>query len=947
MRTAFKIFKRDLKRILVNPVAVVVAIGVCIIPSLYAWFNILANWDPYENTSTIPIAVVIEDKGAEVGSLGEINAGDMMREQLEENDQLEWTFVDDEDEAVEGVKAGTYYAAFVVPEDFTSSLSDVLDGDTEKAHIAYYVNEKVNAVAPKVTDTGSTTLESEISSQFVETAMKTVVEKLQTASGDAITNADEAVASVVTDLNDVQSLIKDLSSNLSTATSTLQSARDTVSSARATLKTVSGSSSSLSAALSESMGTLATTRTQTQTLGATLSGALGTSISTVTGISSQANKEIGTICGLVGSAQGQLDGAISSVDSLNTNTVANLKTSIDRVYVKVNAMDDSAVPNKAEILKALDVASDVLNELSNYNTSQIQGLKDAANSVKESTDAVSGLSSSVNDAISSSASSMSALQGTLSSSTIPELSNALDDFSTVGGQLVGTANALGPMISQVDSALSQLDGMLSSASSSISGASDSLNSAADKVGSLSTDAAAIQSAENFQLLKNILNLDAEQVGEAVGSPVDMVTQAIYPVENYGSGVAPFYTNLALWVGGFVLVAIYKLEVDDEGIGKFKPWQGFFGRWLLMNLLGQVQALICCIGDICLGIQCLDPVAFVFAGMVESFVYVFFIYAISVAFKHIGKAIAVLLVILQIPGASGTYPIEMMPGFFKAVHPWLPFTYGINAMREAIAGYYGDYYLVNLLILLLFLVPALLIGVTARRHLLNINALFDRRLGDTDLMITERVGMNEAHFRLSTLIKIMMNSGEYKEVFMARAAKFELMYPTLVRRGFAALIWVPLVLVALLFILPAKFAMLILWIVSLVAICTFLIVVEYFHERIGKKIALADMSREELYSLMNEELRQEFMAFAPIDKILLDKKTDGTDDEAAASEADLPEMDTAVLDSAFEAGETAELGETADLSAADETVELGSADADATTEFGDTKTPEDSSKGGEA
>ena len=946
MRTAFKIFKRDLKRILVNPVAVIVAIGVCIIPSLYAWFNILANWDPYENTSTIPIAVVIEDKGAEVGSLGEINAGDMMREQLEENDQLQWTFVDDEDEAVEGVKAGTYYAAFIVPDDFTSSLSDVLDGNTDKAHITYYVNEKVNAVAPKVTDTGSTTLESEISSQFVETAMKTVVEKLQTASGDAITNADDAVQSIVTDLTDVQNLIKDLSGNLSTANSTLQSARDTVSSARATLKTVSGSASSLSAALSESMGTLATTRTQTQTLGAALSSALGTSISTVTGISSQANKEIGTICGLVGSAQGQLDGAISSVDSLNTNTVANLKTSIDRVYVKVKAMDDST-PNKAEILTALDTASDVLNELSNYNSSQIQTLKDASNSVKESTDAISGLSSSVNDAISSSASSMSALQGTLSSSTIPELSNALDDFSTVGGQLVGTANALGPMISQADSALSQLDGMLSSAASSISGASDSLNSAADKVASLATDASAIQSAENFQLLKNVLNLDAEQVGEAVGSPVDLVTQAIYPVENYGSGVAPFYTNLALWVGGFVLVAIYKLEVDDEGVGKFKPWQGFFGRWLLMNLLGQVQALICCIGDICLGIQCLDPVAFVFAGMVESFVYVFFIYAISVAFKHIGKAIAVLLVILQIPGASGTYPIEMMPDFFKAVHPWLPFTYGINAMREAIAGYYGNYYLVNLLILLLFLIPALLIGVTARRHLLNINALFDRRLGDTDLMITERVGMNEAHFRLSTLVKIMMNSGEYKEVFMARAAKFELMYPTLVRRGFAALIWVPLVLVALLFILPAKFAMLILWIVSLVVICTFLIVVEYFHERIGKKVALADMSREELYTLMNDELRQEFMAFAPIDKILLDKKTEDIVDEAAASEAGLPEMDTAVLDSSFEAGETDGLGETAELSAADETVELGSADADATVELGGAETPEDSSKGGEA
>ena len=130
MRTAFKIFKRDLKRILVNPVAIVIAIGVAIIPSLYAWFNILANWDPYENTSTVPIAVVIEDEGANIGDMGYINAGDMIEDQLKENDQLAWTFVDSEDEALDGVKAGTYYAAFVVPSDFTASLGDVLDGDT-------------------------------------------------------------------------------------------------------------------------------------------------------------------------------------------------------------------------------------------------------------------------------------------------------------------------------------------------------------------------------------------------------------------------------------------------------------------------------------------------------------------------------------------------------------------------------------------------------------------------------------------------------------------------------------------------------------------------------------------------------------------------------------------------------------------------------------------------
>lgn len=868
MRTAFKIFRRDLKRILANPVAIVIAIGVAIIPSLYAWFNILANWDPYENTSTVPIAVVIEDEGAQIGDMGEINAGDMIEEQLKENTQLGWAFVDDEQQALDGVSAGTYYAAFVVPRDFTATLGGVLDGKTDQARIAYYVNEKVNAISPKVTDTGSTTLETQIANQFVEVAASTIVEKVQGLSGRVLDGADDAVASATQDLTNVQTLLSGLADDLDGTQGLIASARDTVSSARGTLSQIKGTSTSLSSALSTSMGTLSQTRTQAQQLGAQLSSALGTSISTVSGISSRANYDIGLITGDIGWAQGQLDGAISQADALNTNTFATVRAALVDVRSKVNAAVPDGTPGKDESLAAIDSAISSLDALSAQTSGQIEHLKGVSSSIKGANDSVRNLSTSVNDAVQSSAQTLSGMQGTLAT-TLPALSNSLDAFADAGGQLVGLTGALSPMLDQADGTLAQLDTVLSQSSDAVSKTSGSLRDAASSVGGLATDVSAIQSAETFSLLKDALDLDADQVGQFMGSPVDMVSQAIYPVENYGSGVAPFYTNLALWVGGFVLVAIYKLEVDEEGIGKFKPWQGFFGRWLLMNLLGQLQAIICCVGDIMLGIQCLNPVAFVFAGMVQSFVYVFFIYAISVAFKHIGKAIAVLLVILQIPGASGTYPIEMMPNFFKAVHPWLPFTYGINAMREAIAGFYGSYYLDNILMLLVFLIPALLIGVTARRHLLNINALFDRRLGDTDLMITERTGMEGAHFRLSTIVKVLMNSGEYKTVFTERAAKFELMYPTLIRRGFAALIWVPLVLLALLFLVPHKFAALMVWIASLVIICTFLIVVEYLHSRVIEKTTLADMSRDELYDLLDDELRQEFMAFAPVDKMRLD------------------------------------------------------------------------------
>lgn len=876
MRKAFQIFKRDLRRLLKNPVAVIVTIGVAIIPSLYAWFNILANWDPYENTSTVPIAVVIDDEGAEVGDMGQINAGDMIREQLEENTQLGWTFLDSEDEAVEGVRSGRYYAAFVVPSDFTASLGDIVDGDVSPAHISYYVNEKANAVAPKVTDTGSTTLDNEITDQFLEVAGKTVTEKLQDAMGGAATKADETRDTVVTDLRDVSGTLAGLADGLDGAQGTLADARVTVAQARATLQDLSGSATRVSGSLTDALGTLSDTRAKATSLAAQLSGALGSGAASLSGISADANHAIGQVTGSIGWAQGKLDGAISQAGSVSDDTLGSLATSLGRVYNKVSALPDGT-PGKADVLANLDDAIAQVRATQADLAGKVDALKQVSSDIKDANDTVGGLADGVNDAIQGGASSLSGLQQQVSGTTMPALSAVLDDVSAGSGQLAGGAAALSPMLDQVDATLSQLDGILAQCASSVAGAAASVRDAGQKVGSLANDVAAIEGLQTVGAVSTVLDLDPKDVGTFLGSPAQLVTEPVFPVANYGSNVTPFYTNLALWVGGFVLVAIYKLEVDDEGVGDFKPWQGFFGRWLLLNLIGQLQAIICCVGDLCLGIQCVSPVAFVFAGMVESFVYVFFIYALSVAFKHIGKALGVLLVVLQIPGASGLYPIEMQPEFFQALKPWLPFTYGINAMRESIAGFYGSYYAQNLCMLLVFLIPALLVGVAARRHLLNINALFDHRLAETDLMISERTDMEGARFRLSTIVKALMDSGGYKRTFMARVAHFELRYPVYVKRGFAALIIVPLALTALMFVLPAKFGLMILWVISLVVICTFLIVVEYLHSRVGQKTTLADMSREELYGLLDAELKEEFMAFAPLEKIRLDREAeqDGT------------------------------------------------------------------------
>lgn len=869
MKTVLRIFLRDLKRILRNPVALIVTLGVCIIPSLYAWFNILANWDPYENTSGIAIAVVNEDQGATAGTMGYINAGDMVVEKLQENTQLGWTFVD-EDDGLEGVKSGKYYATIVLPSDFTSSLADVLDGNTDKAHLEYYVNEKVNAVSPKVTDTGASTIENQINDTFAGTVSKVIAEKVATGAGDVLNEADAGERGIEDELRDAQTSLDNLNDQLKQTQDTLQAGRDAASSARDTLASVESATNQASSTLRSALDSLGTTRSQARTLSSKLSDSLGYGVTQVGSISSKANYDVGQLSGDVSGATTTFNDAITRLqDELNSER--KLETEITDTKSLVGNISDTQV--KTEVTNQLDLVLDDLRTLTDDQNQRLSDIKAKASKINQGSKQVANLADSLNDSLQDSSDALTGLRSDLEGSTVSQLDSALDTFSDSGNGLYASMASLDPLLSQTEGLIDQLDGTLAQAQTTISTTSDQISDASSALQKLADDLGTIRQTELWNQLQKASQLDPESVGDYMNGPVQIDEKPIFSVENYGSGVTPFYTNLALWVGGFVLVAIYKLEVDKEGVGDFRPWQGYLGRWLLLNLLGFLQAIICCVGDLFLGIQCVSPVAFVFAGIVESFAYVGFIYALSIAFKHIGKALGVLLVVLQIPGSSGTYPIEMMPDFFRALSPWLPFTYGINAMRESIAGFYGNYYVWNLgMLLLLLVLPSILIGMGARRHLLNINTLFDRKLTETDLMIGERVPAGERQFKLSTIVKAIINSREYSQVLLQRAAKFELMYPLLITRGFWSLIIVPVVLLVLMFVVDAKYVFLTLWIISLVIICTFLIVVEYMHERVNQKTELASYSQDQLLSMLDDKLKDELFAFAPIEKLHLTHKS---------------------------------------------------------------------------
>ena len=844
MKKAFQIFKRDLKRLLRNPVAMVITIGVCIIPSLYAWYNIEANWDPYGNTSGVRIAVANEDRGVETELTGELNAGEQTVEKLRENDALGWEFTDAES-AKEGVYRGDYYAAIIIPADFSEHLTSMLTGEFEQPEIKYYVNEKKNAIAPKVTDTGAETIEQQLNETFVATVSSTLVEEAKELGVDVDAAGARVERGALENVGDSVDALQRVRDGMANLNGTVDAAKGAATSAREALAGMDAQAPTLVEALEKGHELLGTTRSAAGEFHTALSTALGNGAAQLASASAKADGAVGSISGAVSSAKTKIDISLINFQGIiDTN---------NRVIADLRALNEAIMDNSGDV-------EVFIRELERQNQG-LQAAKDAlqaqSDSLGRDVETVADATSAINTAVQGSVKNMGETQAELNATVMPELSAGLDAFSNISGDLSGIVTGLTPTIEQAMGLLDQLNAMLDQTKGAIASTDRTLADLQATLQTVRTDIAALRSSEATRELADLLGMEPDKIADFMSSPVTLTTKAVYPVANYGSGVTPFYTNLALWVGGFVLIAIIKLEVDNEGVGRFTANQGYFGRWMLLVTLGFIQAVIACVGDLVLGIQCEHPALFVAAGVFTSFVYVNIIYALAIAFKHIGKAIAVVLVIVQIPGSSGMYPIEMMPGFFQALHPLLPFTYGINAMRETIGGMYGADYLWNLGVLAVFLVLSLAVGVWLRPKLLNLNLLFDRQLSATGLMICEKDDMPRERFSVRSAVRALFDTEAYRREILERGARFERRYPRLIKAGFCMVFGLPI----LLFVLTAtldldvdgKLVMLVLWIVAVIAADAYMIFIEYLRESLNAQARMSALPDDEL----REELGRTF------------------------------------------------------------------------------------------
>ncbi len=708
MKQIKKIFRTDVKNLFKNFFAMAIVVGICFLPALYAWCNIYSNWDPYGNTGNLKVAAVSLDKGYTDEDGNYHNTGDSVIDGLKENDKIDWQFVDSKDEAIDGVTSGKYYGAVIVSEDFTYNMYNIFLKDVDKPSLIFYQNQKKNAVANKITDTVVETIQSNINEEFIKVMTETVFAGANELSTDIQNDGgvDGLIQKLETLNNDIESYQKMIDVAIQ-GNAILSSAATTAQNDVSVMKEKSDKSSE---DLQSAKNSLSTTEVTLESYKSQVNTTMDSMQATIQSVITQLN-DAKTIDDL-NAMQSAVNNCADDVDALNKN-LSDLSSSVagatsnETVESTIQSMQgmlssaQSSISNIDSVNATLDVNQARANAVTNLDNAinQMEKLQNQFNNnlVAEMDQCITNLQQILTDA----------------DNVMNSMSSTLAGMGNVFGALQVTASATDTSLDKTSQALEVLSNRLTTVIDKVSAAAEG-----DKV----------------KVLMETLSGNPEIYGEFFSEPVEIETTAVYPVENYGSAVTPFYTTLAIWVGCLILTAIIKVRPNKERFPEANGIEMYFGRFLLFFVLGQLQTAITVLGDLkLLHVQCVHPFYFWLACAIASLVFNLLIFSLVVTFGDAGKAAAVVIVVIQIAGSSGTYPIELLPEFFQKVYKFFPFPYAINAMRECVAGMYEHNYVIYLLELGLFLLVGLFIGILIRIPFAELNHFMEKRMEDTEMM----------------------------------------------------------------------------------------------------------------------------------------------------------------------------------------------------------------------
>ena len=692
MKQIIEIFKSDIKEIFRKVNTWIIIIGLIFLPSMYAWPNILSSWDPYSHTNNIKVAVISEDEGATVEGKN-VNLGESLITNLKGNKNLDWQFVSSKQQAENGVKIGDFYASIVIPKSFSSDITSITRGELKKATIEYTVNEKINAISPKITNSGASALANTIGKNFVEVANGVIFEKLHEAGVKFEENlpAIEQVKEKINNLND----------NFSHYENSLNELIGKVDRGYNVLNTIQGTLPEIDRAATNSI---------------MLANKTNVTIKNIENFNEIMLKNINTQLDKVIEISGEVVKVAELIQKKPTNP--------EETKAKMKALDSRF--EAAE--KRLDIAKDIfefLNSLSDQNLfqkqltkintmeSDITKLRSLNKKIYSNIDNYDAISTKVKTdflTISKRVNYNSIdFKKKLNTEVAPLIKRVLTNADTKIRNVSSVISRAQAQIPTINAKISEAEVKIQTAQGKLLKLQGEMPEIKEKVQKLTGIVNKADGEIDTNALFNLLKVDYKQQAEFFANPVQLKENQLYHIKNYGSAMTPFYTVLSIWVGALLMSSLLTTKVEDEE-NKYKPYQKYFGRGLLFMIISLLQTLIITLGDMyLLGTQANSPYRFVIYALLISLLFSAIIYTTVCLLGNVGKAVCIILLVLQIGSSGGTFPIQMTSSFFQALYPKVPFTYSIGLLREAVGGVYIPAVNRDMKILLTYLVITLVGG----------------------------------------------------------------------------------------------------------------------------------------------------------------------------------------------------------------------------------------------
>lgn len=713
-----KILKTDLQSIWYNFTARSAIIALCIIPSLYAWFYLKSAWDPYGNTQWIKIAVASNDQGTLMS--GEyINLWQETIENLRNNTQIWWVFVDDT-VARQGVERWAYSSAIIIETGFSEHIASFTSKEPIHPKVEYIINQKTNSIAAKISFQGMNNVVGNIQKNFISTLNQTIFEHMNSA-GKTIKEQESMLNESVNLINQSNSTIQQMDSNMGNLIEQVNVLESLVTHGQTNLPLVDQSLWTNQ----EILDLIADfSDTQSDFLVDQLHGIQNQ----IPQITSLLNHTSDATEHLADGASNTFNTAVPVLQDLSADlsgtynkltTVISWATYINNVFYQYF----QTKPLQPTINKLIKIQSNVLRTKGLISTS--------LSNVKYDLNALQTISNDINAINDDLIPSLHSLDNNISSTLLP----FIDDISPLLSDTHTTTNALlqslKDQIPTVNTGLSLWLEALDTIQHNLTILQTNLPKFKNSINTITREINKIHNGDSLEKLTDLLAADPESHSNFVTDMIDIEQTDLFNIPNYGSGMAPFFTALALWTGSLLLTTMFSTNLSYRNRYTFR--EQFVGKMLFFFIIVIIQATILALGNIfILKAYVAEPALFIFSTICISITRSAITFTLVKVFGNIGKVLCVLLLVLQLTGAGWSFPVELSPTFFQVIHPFLPFTYAIGMLRESVWGVVRDMYWADWYVLFWFVVGSLILWLAIWPHTQAMVERMNDKLNETGL-----------------------------------------------------------------------------------------------------------------------------------------------------------------------------------------------------------------------